>query len=101
VRVPAPTLRHTIGHDDRAHRRHVDQDAARRRVSGQAVAAAPRRPVDAVPPREGDDLRDILGDRTAHDGLGADLVEAGDERPASPLVLVRPGQHNVTGKALL
>src|SRR6266511_2074160 len=90
-----------VSDDDRAQRSHVDDDPARRRVPGQAMAAAPRCRVGTVAASARDDLGDVLGSRAAHDRLRLDLVEAGDERLAHPLVRLRSGQYDIARDPLL
>jgi hypothetical protein len=88
---------HTVGDADLAHWRDVDHGPPSGREASKAVAAASRSDLEAGASGELDRRSDVSGHRAAHDRLRLELVEAGDERPARPFVLLRSGQQHRAG----
>jgi hypothetical protein len=88
---PGAHLRHPSGHHHSAHGAHVDDNAARGGVPGEAVATAARRGGDPVATGEADDLPDVLARRAAHHGPRHRVGEPRHERRARLLVPVVRG----------
>jgi hypothetical protein len=84
-----------VGDRHLIHAARVDDDAGRRRASGEAVAAAAQRHASPFLSCRCERLRDVLGHPTTHQGVRTHIVEASDLRPARRLVPGRARDEHV------